>query len=66
VWHILKSEDTFSDEHSLDEPSDVDFSEVTRLDELIDPIFDESLLNLAPTPPISPTFFLPFPIFSLL
>ena len=41
------------EERYLDEPSNVDFSEVTPSDELIDPIFVESTLNLAPIPPIS-------------
>lgn len=50
---LVESEGTFSDEHSLDEPSVRNFSEVTPLDELSDPFFDESSLDLAPTPPIS-------------
>ena len=48
------SEDTFSEVHSLDEPSDVEFREVTPPDELDDPISIESSLELAPIPSISP------------
>jgi len=62
---LVESEDTFTKEHSLDEPFDVEFSEVSPHMELDDPISDESFPNLAPTLPILPlssplSIFLPF------
>ena len=61
---LVESEDTFSEEHSFDEPSDMEFSEVTPHIKLNDSIFVESTLDLAPTPSISSLssplpFFLP-------
>lgn len=49
---IFESEDTFIEEHSLQEPYVVEFNEVTPPEELIDPISIEFSPNLAPTPPI--------------
>jgi len=62
---IVDLEDTFSEEHSLDEPYVVDFSEVTPPDELSDPFSNESHPNLGPGPPIS-SFFSPLPFFIIL
>ena len=62
---LVESDDTFSYEYSLDKLSIVDFSEVTPHDELIDPISNESTLDLFPTPPISPLSS-PSPFFFLL
>jgi len=59
---LVESKDTFFEEHSLDEPFDVEFSEVLPHMGLDDPISDESTLDLAPSPPI-PSFSSPFPIF---
>ena len=57
-WGILvELEGTFSEEYSLNGPSIVYFSEVTAPVKLINHISIESLLNLAPTPPISPLSF---------
>ena len=62
---LVESEDTFTKEHSLDEPFDVEFSEVSPHMELDDPISDESFPDLAPSSPILPLSF-PFPFFFLL
>ena len=63
---LVESHDTFSKEHSFDEPSVVEFSEVTHYVELTDLISDEFSLNLAPTYPVSPiSFSLPFLLPSL-
>ena len=50
---LVELEDTFSEEQSFDESSDVEFSDVTPPDVLRDPISFESYLNLALTPPTS-------------
>ena len=50
---LVESEDTFSKEHPLYEPCDVEFSEVSPYIELIDPFSDECSSNLVPAPPIS-------------
>jgi len=54
--------DANSEEHSLDEPSNVDFSEVTPPDELNDPFSDESHPDLGPAPPMTPLSS-PLPLF---
>jgi len=59
---LVESEDTFSDEHSFDEPSDMEFSGISPYIELINPFCFESSPNLAPTPPISPISS-PLPLF---
>ena len=46
---LVELDDTFSEEHSLEEPSIAEFSEVSPHIELHDPISDESSLELAPT-----------------
>ena len=52
----------FSEEHSLDEPTYVEFSEVSPHIELVDPFSNESSSVLGPAPPIS-SLFSPLPIF---
>ena len=51
---LVELEDTFSKEHSFDEPSDVDVSEVSPHIELINTNSTDSFPDLAPIPPISP------------
>lgn len=50
---IVELEDTFSDEHSLDEPCIMDFSAVTPPNELIHPIYVQTSVEFAPILPIS-------------
>jgi len=50
VCILVELDDTFSEEHSLEEPSIAEFSEVSPHIELHDPISDESSLDLALTP----------------
>jgi len=47
---IVKPKDTFSGEHSLYKPYVVEFSEVTPHIKLINPLSDESSLDLGPAP----------------
>lgn len=61
---LVESEDVFSEEHSLNKPYVVDFSEVTPPDEPSDLVFDECTPDLAPIPPISPLSS-PLPLFFL-
>ena len=61
---LVELEDIFLEEHYLDEPSILDFSELTPPDQLIDLISDESSPDLAPIPPISPRSS-PLPTFPL-
>ena len=58
---LVELDDTFSEEHSFDEPSKVDFSEITPHIDLSDPISAESFPTLASTSPIS-SLFSSFPI----
>ena len=51
---FVESDDTFTEDHSLNKPFDGDFIEVKPPEELIDLMSVESSLDLAPTPPISP------------
>jgi len=62
---LVESQDTFSGEHSLNEPTYVDFRKVSPHIELIDPLSDESSSNLDPPLPFH-LFLLPSPFFLLL
>jgi len=53
VGYELSERILFSEEHSFDEPSNVEFSKVLPHIELIDPFYDMAFLNLGPTPAIS-------------
>ena len=54
MWHISCVKGYFYEEHSLNEPAVVDFSEITPPEDFIDSIRMESSFDLAPTSPISP------------
>ena len=53
---LVESKDTFSEEHSLDELFDVEFSDIAPLDELSEPI-SKSSIDLDPSPSILLLFF---------
>ena len=60
---FVELEDTFSEDHSLEEPYLVELSEVTPPMKVVDSTHAESSLDLAPTPPISSPSLLPSPFF---
>jgi len=62
---FIESDDTFSKEHSFDEPYIVETSEVMPPVEVVGLIHVESFLDLTPTPSLH-LFLLPSPFFKFL